>query len=294
MINHAIALDMRKRPGRIPPRLTMRRGESQTQKVTATLTDGGAAYTPAYQSARLCILHADGTWARVSASVGAASVAATLTSEALNGAGRCRLAYFEFYSSNGHSETTEDMELVILGNADGTTDPSKSYDDELDALYKRMSAYQEAAETAEEERMATEATRAANEAARVSAETTRAANEVARAKAESKRHDEHIADQQASSNAAAAASGAASRADAAANQALQIANSIAQGSAGSSDVAKQKQQIADLYGKLADATDSFIYNDGTVYCPASKASASGSTVTFGSTCTASGTTITLK
>ena len=69
---------------------------------------------------------------------------------------------------------------------------------------------------------------------------------------------------------------------------------MAQGSAGSSDMAKQKQQIADLYGKLADATDAFICNDGTVYCPASKASASGSTITFGSTCTASGTTLNLK
>ena len=98
----------------------------------------------------------------------------------------------------------------------------------------------------------------------------------------------------ASQAATAAANGAASNADAAANTALQIANSVAQGSAGSSDMAKQKRQIADLYGKLADATDAFIYDDGTVYCPASKASASGSTVTFGSTCTASGTTLNLK
>ena len=100
--------------------------------------------------------------------------------------------------------------------------------------------------------------------------------------------------QKASQAATAAANGAASNADAAANIALQIANSVAQGSAGSSDMAKQKQQIADLYGKLADATDAFIYDDGTVYCPASKASASGSTITFGSTCTASGTTLNLK
>lgn len=98
----------------------------------------------------------------------------------------------------------------------------------------------------------------------------------------------------ASQAATAAANGAASNADAAANISLQIANSVAQGSAGSSDMAKQKQQIADLYGKLADATDAFIYDDGTVYCPASKASASGSTITFGSTCTASGTTLNLK
>lgn len=244
MINHAIALDMRKRPGTVPQRVTVRRGETQTQRVTATLTTDGAAYSPAYQSARLCVLHADGTWARCAATVGTASVSATLAPEAVNGTGKCRLAYFEFYA-NGASETTEDFALVILGNVDGTTGPAVSYDQELDELYRKWS---------------TELSRLG----------------------------------QSAFDAASAASGAASRADAAASAALQIANAAAQGSAGSSDMAKQKQQIADLYGKLADATDAFIYDDGTVYCPASKASASGSTITFGSTCTASGTTLNLK
>lgn len=245
MINHQIALDMRKRPGTVPQRVTVRRGETQTQKITASLSTDGAAYTPAYQSARLCVLHADGTWARCAATVGTASVSATLAPEAVNGVGKCRLAYFEFYNANGASETTEDFALVILGNVDGTTGPAVSYDQELDELYRKWS---------------TELSRLG----------------------------------QSAFDAASAASGAASNADAAANIALQIANSVAQGSAGSSDMAKQKQQIADLYGKLADATDAFIYDDGTVYCPASKASASGSTITFGSTCTASGTTLNLK
>lgn len=244
MINHAIALDMRKRPGTVPQRVTVRRGETQTQKITASLTVDGATYTPTCQLARLCVLHADGTWARCSATVGTASVSATLAPEAVNGTGKCRLAYFEFYA-NGASETTEDFALVILGNVDGTTGPAVSYDQELDELYRKWS---------------TELSRLG----------------------------------QSAFDAASAASGAASRADAAANTALQIANSVAQGSAGSSDMAKQKQQIADLYGKLADVTNAFIYDDGTVYCPASKASASGSTVTFGSTCTASGTTLNLK
>lgn len=244
MITHAIALDMRKRPGTVPQRVTVRRGETQTQRVTATLTTDGAAYTPTYQSARLCVLHADGTWARCAATVGTASVSAMLAPEAVNGTGKCRLAYFEFYA-NGASETTEDFALVIQGNVDGTTGPAVSYDQELDELYRKWS---------------TELSRLG----------------------------------QSAFDAASAASGAASRANAAANTALQIANSVAQGSAGSSDMAKQKRQIADLYGKLSDATDTFIYDDGTVYCPASKASASGSTVTFGGTCTASGTTLNLK
>lgn len=95
------------------------------------------------------------------------------------------------------------------------------------------------------------------------------------------------------SNAAAAANGAASHAEAAANQALQIANSAAQGAAGESDIAELRRQNGQLATMLADATDKFIYMDGTVYCPASKASVSGDTVSFGGTCSVSGSTVTL-
>lgn len=140
MINHAIALDMRKRPGTVPQRVTVRRGETQTQKVTATLTTDGAAYTPTYQSARLCVLHADGTWARCAATVGTASVSATLAPEAVNGTGKCRLAYFEFYSASGASETTEDFALVILGSVDGSGGQSEGYDNELDALKREWAS----------------------------------------------------------------------------------------------------------------------------------------------------------
>lgn len=146
MINHAISLDMRKRPGTVPQRVTVRRGETQTQKVTAALSADGTAYTPTYQSARLCVLHADGTWARCSATVGTASVSATLAPEAVNGVGKCRLAYFEFYA-NGASETTEDFALVILGSVDGSGGQSEDYDNELDAL-KREWASLNAAVTA--------------------------------------------------------------------------------------------------------------------------------------------------
>ena len=245
MINHAISLDMRKRPGPVPQRVTVRRGETQTQRVTATLTTDGAAYTPTYQSARLCVLHSDGTWARCAATVGTVSVSATLAPEAVNGTGRCRLAYFEFYSANGASETTEDFALVILGNVDGTTGPAVSYDQELDELYRKWS---------------TELSRLG----------------------------------QSAFDAASAASGAASRADAAASAALQIANAAAQGAAGESDLAVLRRQHGKLATMLADETDKFIYLAGTVYCPAGKASVSGDTVTFGSTCSVSGSTVTLS
>lgn len=243
MINHAIALDMRKRPGTVPQRVTVRRGETQTQKITASLTVDGATYTPTCQLARLCVLHADGTWARCSATVGTASVSATLAPEAVNGTGKCRLAYFEFYA-NGASETTEDFALVILGNVDGTTGPAVSYDQELDELYRKWS---------------TELSRLG----------------------------------QSAFDAASAASGAASRADAAASAALQIANAAAQGAAGESDIAELRRQNGQLATMLADATGKFIYMDGTVYCPASKASVFGDTVSFGGTCSVSGSTVTL-
>ena len=139
MINHAISLDMRKRPGTVPQRVTVRRGETQTQKITASLSTDGAAYTPTYQSARLCVLHADGTWARCAATVGTASVSATLAPEAVNGVGKCRLAYFEFYA-NGASETTEDFALVILGSVDGSGGQSEDYDNELDALKREWAS----------------------------------------------------------------------------------------------------------------------------------------------------------
>lgn len=245
MITHAISLDMRKRPGTVPQRVTVRRGETQTQKITASLTVDGATYTPTCQLARLCVLHADGTWARCSATVGTGTVSVTLPPQAVNGVGKCRLAYFEFCSGDSASETTEDFALVILGNVDGTTGPAVSYDQELDELYRKWS---------------TELSRLG----------------------------------QSAFNAASAASGAASRADAAASAALQIANAAAQGAAGESDIAELRRQNGQLATMLADATDKFIYMDGTVYCPAGKASVSGDTVTFGSTCSVSGSTVTLS
>ena len=133
----------------------------------------------------------------------------------------------------------------------------------------------------ENARKTTESSRASAESARKSAESTRESNEAARKTAELKRHDEHIADQQASSN------------DAAANQALQIANSIAQGSVGDSDIADLHSQNEKLASMLANATGKFFFMGGTVYAPSAKASISNGTVTLGSTCSVSGTTIVL-
>ena len=188
MIEQTLYLDMRKEPGRVPPRATVRRGEANTQKITAQLTMDGAAYTPTYSDARLRVLHEDGTWAVCSATKGTASVTATLPGNCLNGAGRCRLAYFEFSSTNGYAETTEGFELVILENVDGDgSDEAANYDDELLQLWNKWSAYEKLAEEQEEARVDAESARAKAEASRASAETSRASAEGERASAETAR-----------------------------------------------------------------------------------------------------------
>ena len=216
-------------------------------------------------------------------------------------AGLLKVCYVRVRDAAGLDATTENILVNVLPSASAAGTVSGPYVDAVEAIVADMrsqladvTALNTQMQKAEALRAAAEKQRATSETARKTAEGGRAEAEKGRATAESARVTEAAQLKTASQAATAAANGAASNANAAANTALQIANSVAQGSAGSSDMAKQKQQIADLYGKLADATDAFIYDDGTVYCPASKASASGSTVTFGSTCTASGTTLTLK
>ena len=131
----------------------------------------------------------------------------------------------------------------------------------------------------------------ANAAARTAKTTAENAN--AAVKKANAANDTASASTALASNAAAAANGAASHAEAAANQALQIANSVAQGAAGESDIAELRRQNGQLATMLADATGKFIYMDGAVYCPAAKASVSGDTVSFGGTCSVSGSTVTL-
>lgn len=92
--------------------------------------------------------------------------------------------------------------------------------------------------------------------------------------------------------ATTAAQSAASNANSAANYAQTVADGLSQSVIGDEDVAAMKAQIDKLGSMLADETG-FYYMDGTVYCPSAKASVSGSTATFGDTCSVSGTTITL-
>lgn len=156
----------------------------------------------------------------------------------------------------------------------------------------RVSA-ESARATAEGKRVSAETARANAETSRVNAESSRVSAEKARVTAEEQRVSEFAVIKANAQSATNAANGAASNANAAASTALQIANSVAQGAAGDSDIADLKQQLSSLGSMVADLRGEFYYLDGTVYAPASKASRSGTTVTLSSTCTASGTAITL-
>lgn len=188
MQTYEISLDMKKAPGRIERTVTVRRGDNDTQRVEASITAGGQPYAPR-GAARLDIMHADGTWARCSASVSGSTAACTLPSEALNGTGRCRAAHFVF-TDGAKVESTEGFALVIEGNVDANGTPgAQGYDDELEAMKAAWREFSAQAERDEAERRKAEESRKAEETKRADAESKRAQAETARATAETARAD---------------------------------------------------------------------------------------------------------
>lgn len=293
-IEHDIILEMNKSTALVPPRVVVRVGDVATQIIKAQLKNDGANYTPT-GSARLDILKADGTWARCTASISGSTVSCTLPSQAVSSPGMARLAHFVFYSGTTKAESTEGFELRILPAVD-TSDPeeeSEYYDDMLTKLYEKWEAYEKKAESQEAARVSAENARKANETDRQEAEETRQSQEAARVTAEKNRVTEFNTLKSQSQAATNAANGAATNANNAATYARSIADSLQSSVVGDEDVAEMRGQIDKLGSMLADSSGDFFYMDGTIYAPSAKASVSGTTVTLGSTCSASGNTITL-
>lgn len=300
MATHEITLNLKK-TNIAPPVITVHQGDS-AEVLKAAIYDGDKKAALTGCKVHLMAAKPDHTYVEQQFTGISDNVATVTVNPAAFGiAGLLKVCYVRVRDAAGLDATTENILVNVLPSASAAGTVSGPYVDAVEAIVADLrsqladvTALNTQMQKAEASRAAAEKQRATNETVRKTAESGRVEAEKGRVIAESARATEAAQLKTASQAATAAANGAASNANAAANTALQIANSVAQGSAGSSDMAKQKQQIADLYGKLADATDAFIYDDGTVYCPASKASASGGTVTFGSTCTASGTTLTLK
>lgn len=286
MATHEITLNLKK-TNIAPPVITVHQGDS-AEVLKAAIYDGDKKAALTGCKVHLMAAKPDHTYVEQQFTGISDNVATVTVNPAVFGvAGLLKVCYVRVRDAAGLDATTENILVNVLPSASAAGTVSGPYVDAVEAIVADMRS-----QLADVTVLNTQMQKA--EASRAAAEKQRATNETARKTAESARVTEAAQLKTASQAATAAANVAASNANAAASTAIQIANSVAQGSAGSSDMAKQKQQIADLYGKLADATDAFIYDNGTVYCPASKASASGSTVTFGSTCTASGTTLTLK
>ena len=165
MIEHKFSLDMLKQKRIAPPRVTVRRGEEQTQKLIVNIKNDGSVYASDYENVRLRVQHADGTWAVQSAEKNSAVVSVVLAGGTLNGQGRCKLAYFEFYNDSD-SETTQNFELIIEGNVDTSGEGAQDYSDELDVLRTQFEEWQDKAQTQESGRVEAETKRVEADAKR--------------------------------------------------------------------------------------------------------------------------------
>jgi hypothetical protein len=186
MPTHAINLEVHKSLSSIPPQVVVRQGEAGTETIEASITDEGVAYTSELSSVRLDILHADGTWARVTASKSGSKVLCTLPSEALSSKGLCKLAHFVFFGGD-KVESTEGFELRILPAVECSSEEAQNYDDLLTGLYEKWTEYEKTAEAQESARQTAEDERKTSESARQSAETERQSAETARTSAEAER-----------------------------------------------------------------------------------------------------------
>lgn len=293
MVIHEIELDVRKSRSRVPPSVLVRVGDVGTQVIRCRLLNDGAEYEPSSMTPRLDLLTAGDTWVRCSAKLHGPYIECELPPQALSTPGECKLAHFVLFDGVSESESTIDFGLYVLREVETDGETAENYDGLMTDLYAKWLAYEQQAEAAETARVNAENTRKSNEAARQNAETQRKSQESARVSAESARASEFATLKSQSQSSTNAANGAATNANNAATYARSVADNLQSSVVGDEDVAEMRAQIEKLGSMLADSTEGFFYMDGTVYCPASKASISGQTVTFGSTCSASGTTITL-
>ena len=210
-ITHKLTLDVRKRAVIGQQRVVVRQGENGTQQIEAAITKDGEPYASSCTGVRLEVLHADGTWARVTAAKSGTGVTVTLPSAAINAPGTCRLAHFVFHTGETTVETTEGFELRILPAVDVGGGQSKPYSDEIEALKAKWAEFDAGARKAEEDRKKAQEK---NDAAQ-------------------KRNDDAIAKAVASASGAAdsanSASGAAESAAAKANAAAARADEAAKG-----------------------------------------------------------------
>lgn len=191
MVDHDIELDVKKRTGAVPPCVTVRVGDTGSQTIRASLTNGGAVFEPD-GTARLDILKADGTWCRCVASLDRSVAECTLPSEALSSPGTARLAHFVIVDGD-ETASTEGFTLRVLPNVDASDAgaEAKNYDDQLQSLYDKWLAFEQQSESDFEQAQADrqsayESAESSRDSSYATAEASRdsaqAANDAAQAK----------------------------------------------------------------------------------------------------------------
>lgn len=156
MITHTLNLELAKKIDSIGVPIVVRTMDNETQVISANLFMRGQDYAPTCESARLDIMHEDGSWARIDATTSGHTVSATLPSKALtNGVS---MAYFAFVKGP-QIETTESFVLRVVASAQETPESDRYFDASINRLYEKWKNFEAGAEHAEDSRKAAETKR---------------------------------------------------------------------------------------------------------------------------------------
>ena len=156
MITHTLNLELAKKIDSIGVPIVVRTMDNETQVISANLFMRGQDYAPTCESARLDIMHEDGSWARIDATTNGHTVTATLPSKALtNGVS---MAYFAFIKGP-QIETTESFVLRVVASAQETPESDRYFDASINRLYEKWKNFEAGAEHAEDLRKAAETKR---------------------------------------------------------------------------------------------------------------------------------------
>lgn len=156
MITHTLNLELAKKIDSIGVPIVVRTMDNETQVISANLFMRGQDYAPTCESARLDIMHEDGSWARIDATTSGHTVTATLPSKALtNGVS---MAYFAFIKGP-QIETTESFVLRVVASAQETPESDRYFDASINRLYEKWKNFEAGAEHAEDLRKTAETKR---------------------------------------------------------------------------------------------------------------------------------------
>lgn len=156
MITHTLNLELAKKIDSIGVPIVVRTMDNETQVISANLFMRGQDYAPTCESARLDIMHEDGSWARIDATTSGHTASATLPSKALtNGVS---MAYFAFVKGP-QIETTESFVLRVVASAQETPESDRYFDASINRLYEKWKNFEAGAEHAEDLRKAAETKR---------------------------------------------------------------------------------------------------------------------------------------